>query len=572
MHRQRERVGISLYGPVVALCLITLGLRGSSQAATVACGAGDVACLIAAINAANTNGQANTITLEAGTYTLTAADNDTFGPNGLPSITSPLTITGAGAEATILERAASAPNFRVVHVAAAGALTLDGVTLRGGLSFSGGALHNSGGTVAITRSALTDNVIEFEGPGGGLFNNGGTVTIADSTLARNSAAAGNGAAGGGVYSDGGAVTLRNCALTGNHAGGGGGGLLIARGIGTITHTTIIGNQSGYFGGGLYTDSATVTITQSTLAGNNAGFTGGGLYATETSAVTLAQSAVNVNTASLSGGGLYIAGGSVVTITRSTVAGNQLHFGSDGGGLSADETSTVMITQSTLAHNATAASAPDGVTGRGGGLFSAGGPVALQNTILAGNSAATGPDCAGPVTSWGHNLIGTPTDCPMALLSSDVTGAPRFGEAIDDGTPGHGHLPLLPTSPAIDAGDDATCPPSDQLGQQRVKANPARLAVCDIGAIEFQPPGVDAVAIRQAIFVAPLAVLFVVATSSAAPDAELFVTVPDCLMQVPMSRIHDRYLRVRTVPECGDLDGQTATVTSSHGGSASAPLR
>jgi len=91
-------------------------------------------------------------------------------------------------------------------------------------------------------------------------------------------------------------------------------------------------------------------------------------------------------------------------------------------------------------------------------------------------------------------------------------------------------------------------------------------------IAFQPPAGDVVAIRQAIFVDPLALLFVVATSSAAPDAELSVTVPDCLMHVPMSRIKDRYLLVRTVPECGDLDGQTATVTSSRGGSASTPLR
>jgi hypothetical protein len=36
----------------------------------------------AAINAANGNGQANTITLETATYTLTAVDNDTDGPNG----------------------------------------------------------------------------------------------------------------------------------------------------------------------------------------------------------------------------------------------------------------------------------------------------------------------------------------------------------------------------------------------------------------------------------------------------------------------------------------------------------
>jgi hypothetical protein len=127
------------------------------------------------------------------------------------------------------------------------------------------------------------------------------------------------------------------------------------------------------------------------------------------------------------------------------------------------------------------------------------------------------------------------------------------------------FPLLPDSPAIDAGHDEVCPETDQLGQPRVGR-------CDIRAIEFQPPDVDVVAIRHAIFVDQLALLFVVATSSAAPDAELFVRVPECLLQVPMSRVKDRYLLLRTVPECGDLDGHTATVTSSRGSSASALLR
>jgi hypothetical protein len=81
-----------------------------------------------------------------------------------------------------------------------------------------------------------------------------------------------------------------------------------------------------------------------------------------------------------------------------------------------------------------------------------------------------------------------------------------------------------------------------------------------------------VTIRQAIFVDPLALLIVVATSSAAPDAELFVTVPECLRQVLMSQVKDRYLLLQTVPECEDLDDHMVTVTSSHGGSASTPLR
>jgi hypothetical protein len=94
----------------------------------------------------------------------------------------------------------------------------------------------------------------------------------------------------------------------------------------------------------------------------------------------------------------------------------------------------------------------------------------------------------------------------------------------------------------------------------------------VAKLVLQLPPEDVVTIRPAIFVDELALLIVVATSSAVPDAELFVTVPECLLRVPMVQAKERYLLVRTVPECEDLDGHTALVTSSHGGSARAPLR
>jgi hypothetical protein len=83
-----------------------------------------------------------------------------------------------------------------------------------------------------------------------------------------------------------------------------------------------------------------------------------------------------------------------------------------------------------------------------------------------------------ITSFGNNLIGNPTDCTITLQGTDLTGDPRLAPFTDDGTPGHGHFPLLPESAAIDAGNDAACPTRDQLGQPRV-------GICDMGSIEFQ---------------------------------------------------------------------------------------
>src|SRR5437016_1796654 len=87
----------------VAIIGLALAFAQPLQAEMFKCAAGDVQCLIAAINQTNANGHPqNTIHLETGTYTLTHIDNDTDGPNGLPSITSNLKIdVAANKTATI---------------------------------------------------------------------------------------------------------------------------------------------------------------------------------------------------------------------------------------------------------------------------------------------------------------------------------------------------------------------------------------------------------------------------------------------------------------------------------------
>jgi hypothetical protein len=81
--------------PVGATMVLALLASGHVHAAVFQCPAGDVACLIAAINTANGNGEEDTIELAAGTYTLTAVDNETDGPNGTPSITSQINLNSS---------------------------------------------------------------------------------------------------------------------------------------------------------------------------------------------------------------------------------------------------------------------------------------------------------------------------------------------------------------------------------------------------------------------------------------------------------------------------------------------
>jgi hypothetical protein len=154
----------------------------------------------------------------------------------------------------------------------------------------------------------------------------------------------------------------------------------------------------------------------------------------------------------------------VLVTNSTLARNFNGFGVGGGGIF--NAGTMVVTNTTLARN------------NGVGILSRGTTI-LQNTILALNTReSVRADCGGMLTSLGNNLIGDPTGCTITLQPSDLTGDPGLDTFTDDGTPGHGHFPLLPSSQAIDAGNDAACPKTDQLGAPRV-------GPCDIGAIEFQ---------------------------------------------------------------------------------------
>jgi Domain of unknown function (DUF4214) len=146
---------------------------------------------------------------------------------------------------------------------------------------------------------------------------------------------------------------------------------------------------------------------------------------------------------------------------------------EGGGLYTFG-GTATLLNSTLTRNQ---------AGSGGGIRVGSGTVVLQNTLLALNVATyedlqAGPDCSGPVTSLGHNLIGHPRGCTVTLLPSDRIGEPGLGHFTEAGVPGRGHVPLLPGSRAIDAGDSEVCPPTDQLGRPRD-------GLCDIGAVEFQ---------------------------------------------------------------------------------------
>ncbi|MEI6045491.1 MAG: choice-of-anchor Q domain-containing protein [Chloroflexota bacterium] len=228
--------------------------------------------LLLDIAAANTAGGANTINLAAGcTYTLTVVDNTlTVGlgtsGNGLPAITSQLTINGNGATIT---RSNTAPNFRIFYVQAGGTLTINNLTISGGntgIGFAGGGIY-SNGTLTVNNSTLSANSADI---GGGIANNG-TLTVNNSTLSANSVTGGNGN-GGGIYnSTARTLTVNNSTLSANSASNAGGGIANG-GILTMINSTLSANSASTFGGGIY--NVTTLIIYNTLLSNNTATTNG----------------------------------------------------------------------------------------------------------------------------------------------------------------------------------------------------------------------------------------------------------------------------------------------------------
>lgn len=235
-----------------------------------------------------------------------------------------------------------------------------------------------------------------------------------------------------------------------------------------------GDAIGSEGGGILVNDGRLTVINSSIIGNSA-VQGGGISCVYSGdSATVIDSAIFQNTASggFGGGGIFC---SNVTVSNSTLADNVVSgTNTNGGGIVADRVLTIV--NSTLAGNTAS-----GTSAAGGGFFSASPAGAwLINSIIADNIASTGPDCFAivPFVSQGHNLINDATGCPVTAGSGDLFNqAADLDAFFDDGSPGNGHFPLLSTSLARDAGDDAMCPPLDQLGA-------AREGICDIGAVEF----------------------------------------------------------------------------------------
>ena len=378
-----------------------------------------------------------------------------------------------------------------IAVDAGAELEISGATVASNVATEGAGIL-SNGTLRMSQTMVTANVVDVSGAdttvfslgngGGLLLQSGGFAVIENGSVIRDNVA---GTGGGGIVTFA-PLTIIDSTVSGNTSSSGGGGIFVSAGATTLTRTVVADNTSGSGGGGLLVFADTLTITDSSVTGNTASGEGGGIAVGATTALEMRGTTIAANSAA-AGGGIHLRGPAV--IVDSTLSGNRADVGGGGGIRLVDATAT--ITNSTISGNTTAeagggietvltatvtllnSTVANNEAISGGGIAQLGASAQMRNTIVAANLPA---DCLGTLISVGSNLD-SDDSCSLVAVT-DIPGVDaRLGPLADNGGPTETHA-LRIGSPAIDAGNDAIAPATDQRGLPR-------LGPSDIGAFESQ---------------------------------------------------------------------------------------
>lgn len=433
--------------------------------------AGDCS-LRAAIEEANALAGADTITLPAGTYTLTSGAQ-------LPSVTSEITLDGAGSGSTIIQANASADTatYRVFHVASTGVFTLNDVTVRhgrcnGSCAGGGGFASIGGGLLTEGEVTINDSTIAYNTAstfGGGIYHSYQyfeKLTINNSVLNNNTATL-----DGGAINTNGILEINASTFTNNTAFDGGAIYKLGAGAFSLTGSTFTGNSTRDDGSAIFFWVATnATVSDTEFVQNAAG--DAGAVHSDASNPTLTRVTFDRNTAGFGGGGMANYFGSNSTVTNSTFSGNSATY---GGGMYNYFASSPVLTNLTFSGNSARIA--------GGGMFNYwnGSSPLLYNVIIAnstsGGDCVQGSDALNAASA--NNLIEDPVNACGLIngTNGNITGQdPNLGPLASNGGSTRTHA-LQSPSPAIDAG--AGCPATDQRGIPRPQG-----AACDIGAYEL----------------------------------------------------------------------------------------
>ena len=443
-------------------------------------------------------GADETVTGNATTGFTVVAGHDAS--KGDLNITSSMDIIGAGSDKTIIEwsptvKQTPANGDRVFHIEAVTsniAVNISGVTIENGVTPPAEVLQtNSDGTY-----------YQFERSGAGIaIGPAAAVTYIDPAASGGSSGDEGGGSGGGESGGESSATVTGVTLTDvrildNQSGAAGGGISSAAPL-TLNNVTVSGNTAVTNGGGIYNDAQLTVMnstigTTSTLTTPNSAEGGGGMFDTGMHNTVIEESAIVGNQA-VGGGGLSVRSLVNMSIVNTTINGNAAT--DVGGGITTNGPVTLQndtISDNTAANDSTSGGA--GVNAFGSGLYQFVNTMFQANVATGSNSPSncgcSGSSCkSGVMVSLGHNLADDAT-CALSGAGDMANTSAGLGAMAANGGPTETRA-LVSGSPAVDAGDNANCPNTDQRGSMRpADGNLRNTEICDIGAFELFVPRAD----------------------------------------------------------------------------------
>jgi predicted outer membrane repeat protein len=409
----RNEVRLRTFSAFATLALILLvGLAAcNNNDMEIGC---DVADLITAINSANFNPDPDTIILgDACLYSLTDFDNlyDTQGletgedgANGLPVISTPITIEGNDSRIVRAATTPGTPEFRIFFVTTGGDLTLNDTSVEFG----------------VVQSANRENY------GGGIYIRHGSLTLNRSHVMNNTA----GERGGGIYVHMGTLTSDNTSISYNQASSGG---AIASFMGTVALDgySVLADNTADVDGGAIANGGTLTIQGSRFDNNEASLTGGAITCPGSGSaqadLNLDDVLFNGNVAG-SGGALFLGEGCPFDIEDSHFTLNQAISGSGGA---IRNQATGMVSAASRIDNNTAEIG-------GGGIFNnLTGDIRVYNCILRENTAINGS--GGAIANYGwlsmreSTIDGNVADLGAGIFNTGLMGIDTSTLSRNQGT-------------------------------------------------------------------------------------------------------------------------------------------
>ena len=279
------------------------------------------------------------------------------GNNGAISVTTSLTIKGSGLAPVLNanKNIDGKPEHRIFTVENGGELTLENITLKGGMAtggsleekFGGGIFVKAGGKAKLKNCTIKK--CEADKFGGGICSEG-ELTLDGGTIGGSSADANEAQYGGAIcVRESGSVSMKSGFLTANKVSALGGGVYVDNSASfKMDGGEIKTNEATSGGGGVYAKSGTFTLSgDASIESNTGGGKGGGIYVDSTGKLVIKGGSIKSNMATKTaadalgnGGGVYVYGGGSTDVrldmSGGSIEGNSAgkdgsnYYGSGGG--------------------------------------------------------------------------------------------------------------------------------------------------------------------------------------------------------------------------------------------------